>query len=88
MIKIANISITFSIDNGKQNKLSFKVSLDSIWNDLAHIAESMKVRLNSSVIMFLDDQIKETEMKGAKVLGTEKDDCVRLRSGGNQLRLV
>ena len=72
MTNNANISKTFSIDNGKWNKLRFKVSLDSIWHDLAHIVESMKVRLNSSVIMYLDDQIKETEMKGAKVLGTEK----------------
>ena len=29
MTKIANIRITFSIDNGKQNKLSFSVSLQA-----------------------------------------------------------
>lgn len=71
MTNNTNISITFSIGNGKLNKLSFNVSLDSIWNDLAHIVESLKVRLISSVIMFIDDQIKETKMKSAKVLGTE-----------------
>lgn len=76
MTNHVNISITFTIENGKQNKLHFKLSAETLGKDLKRIEESLKVGLNTSVVMYLDDRIKETAMKGVKVIGTEKRTIV------------
>ena len=76
MTNHVNISITFTIGNGKQNKLHFKLSAETLGKDLKRIEESLKVRLNASAATYLDDRIRETAMKGVKVIGTEKRTIV------------
>ena len=43
---------------------------------MKRIEESLKVRLNASVVLYLDDRIRETAMKGVKVIGTGKRTIV------------
>lgn len=76
MTKYVSISITFTIENEKGNKLYFKLSPGTLGDDLKYIQQSLMAAISPAILMHLDDQIKETEMKGMKVLGTEKRTVV------------
>lgn len=76
MTKYVSISITFTIGNEKDNKLYFKLSPGALGDDLKYIQQSLTAAISPAILMHLDDQIKETEMKGMKVLGTEKRTVV------------
>ena len=76
MTKYVSISITFTIENEKGNKLYFKLSPGTLGNDLKYLQQSLISAISPAILIHLDDQIKETEMKGMKVLGTEKRTVV------------
>ena len=76
MTKYVRISITFTIENEKGNKLYFKLSPGTLGNDLKYLQQSLMAELIAAILIHLIDQIKETEMKDMKVLGTEKRTVV------------
>ena len=72
MTKIVPISITIEIGKMQREVISIDLETDQFGISMKKVLDQMQKELGTGAIKYLDDEFRENEGKGLKILGTEK----------------
>ena len=72
MTKIVPISITIEFGKMQREVISIDLETDQFGISIKKVLDQMQKKLGTGAIKYLDDEYREHEGKGLKILGTEK----------------
>ncbi|MBQ6509377.1 MAG: hypothetical protein IJI07_07875, partial [Flexilinea sp.] len=72
MTKNVPISITIEIGKMQREVISIDLETDQFGVSMKNVLDQMQKKLGTGAIKYLDDEFRENEGKGLKILGTEK----------------